>query len=678
MSSKEIYGIPVNIPKKPSKRFILGSNKPKKKQKWERTELPDNWEILPESKRARFIEQEFKRRVEGVWFMNNGVATYLTGLHYYYLNWCKIDVGYPDYWDRDRRFFYVWDSVRNNPNCYGLIMPKHRRQGASWKAAAIVMHDITLSYNSNGGIMSKTGADAKKLFDKVVFMFRKLPDFFQPIIEGTDSPKTVLSFKKPGEKITKNNVKVKRSEALDSQIDWRNTKNNSYDGEKLKTFVSDEGGKWLEADVSKNWQIVKPALSEGIRIIGKAFLPSTVNEMESGGKAFKDIWDDSDQEDMIPGVNRTKSGLFRYFTPAYDGFEGFIDEYGNSIVNNPKKIVYDKYGEKIEIGSKQYLEGIRESYKNDTNKLAEYKRQFPFTPEEAFRVSTDDCLFDSERIYQQIDYIEGTGNIMTTRGNFLWKNGEKDSEVIWVPDKKGNWNAVWLPKKEESNKIEIKRSGKYPGNELTLVAGCDPFDHDTTTDGRRSDAASYVFKKLDVHDQDNSHMFVCEYIHRPPKAEMFFEHMLMQCIYYGCPILVENNKIGLIQYFKRRGYEKYLMARPESTHTKFSKKQTEVGIPATGAAVANAIVDSIQAYIYDYVGVNEETGSIGRVFFTKLLKDWLEFDINNRTKFDATMASGFTLLASQKHIKPKIEIKTTSPFVRQYSNSGKVSKLIKQ
>ena len=56
MSSKLIYGIPINIPKKPSKRFILGSNKSKKKQKWERTELPDNWSILPESKRAKFIE----------------------------------------------------------------------------------------------------------------------------------------------------------------------------------------------------------------------------------------------------------------------------------------------------------------------------------------------------------------------------------------------------------------------------------------------------------------------------------------------------------------------------------------------------------------------------------------------------------------------------------------------
>ena len=83
MSSKLIYGIPINIPKKPSKRFILGYNKSKKKQKWERTELPDNWEILPESKKAKFISQEYTRREEGVWFMNNGVATYITGTHRY-------------------------------------------------------------------------------------------------------------------------------------------------------------------------------------------------------------------------------------------------------------------------------------------------------------------------------------------------------------------------------------------------------------------------------------------------------------------------------------------------------------------------------------------------------------------------------------------------------------------
>ena len=310
----QIQGISVSIPKIPTRKSIQGYGKKKKEQKWERTPIPSNWETISEKAKSQFVEQEFVRRRDGHWFMNNGEPTYITGLHYYYLNWCKIDIGYPSYWDRDRRFFLVWDSSVKDKNCYGLIMPKHRRQGASWKAAAIVLEGITSMYNSNGGIMSKTGADSKKLFDKVVYLFRQLPPFFQPIIEGTDSPKTVLSFKKPGERITKNNLKVSKSEALNSQIDWRNTKNNSYDGDKLAIFVSDEGGKWLEADVSKNWQIVKPALSQGRKIVGKAFLPSTVNEMEAGGKSFKDIWDDSDQNDKVIGTDRTRSGLFRYFT----------------------------------------------------------------------------------------------------------------------------------------------------------------------------------------------------------------------------------------------------------------------------------------------------------------------------------------------------------------------------
>lgn len=676
MNEKILQGIHTSVPKKPKLTLIDGSKRSKKNQKWQRNPIPDNWDSMNPAKQNKFIEKEFDRRVNGYWFMNNGEATYITGAHYYYLNWCKIDIGYPDYWDRDRRFFLIWDAVRENENSFGLIMPKHRRQGASWKAAAIVLHDISLSYNASGGILSKTGSDAKKLFDKVVYIFRKLPPFFQPIIEGTDSPKTVLSFKKPGERITKNNTKVKKSEALDSQIDWRNTKNNSYDGEKLKTFVSDEGGKWLEADVSKNWQIVKPALSQGRKIIGKAFLPSTVNEMNEGGAAFKDIWDDSDQEDIVLGTNRTRSGLFRYFTPAYDGFEGFIDEYGMSIIKTPKTPVKDKYGDLITVGSKEYLSKIREGLKNDTNKLAEHKRQFPWTPEEAFRVNTDTCLFDSERIYQQIDYLEGTGGAMVTKGDFRWQNGVRDTEVIWTPSSRGKWSVTYLPEKERRNAKVKKHKGWTAANEIEYVSGCDPFDHDVTTDGRRSDAAAYMFRKFNAHDQDNSHMFVAQYINRPPKAEMFFEDMLMMSVFYGAPMLVENNKIGLIQYFKRRGYEGFLMARPESTHTKFSRRQTEVGIPATGSAVANAIVDSIQAYVYDYVGVNEDTGEIGRVFFYELLKDWLEFDVNNRTKFDASMASGFTLLASQKYIKPKQEIKTIAPFVRKYSNDGKISKRI--
>ena len=33
------------------------------------------------------------KKGEGFWFKNNGIANYITGTHYMYLQWSKIDVG---------------------------------------------------------------------------------------------------------------------------------------------------------------------------------------------------------------------------------------------------------------------------------------------------------------------------------------------------------------------------------------------------------------------------------------------------------------------------------------------------------------------------------------------------------------------------------------------------------
>jgi len=655
----EVSGLKISIPKKPSKG-ILGYRKSKNNQKWERTPLPENWDVLDNKSKSKFIEQEFNRREQGIWFYNNGEPTYITGAHYYYLNWGKIDIGYPDYRDRDRRFFIFWDACVKDDRCFGMQMIKHRREGASWKGASLALYYATSNYNAHGGLLSKTGADAKDLFFKVVDMFRSLPDFFQPIIDGTDNPKSVLSFKKPGERITKTNKVVKKSEALNSKIDWRNTRNNSYDSAKLKYFMSDEAGKWEEADVWKNWQIVKPCLTQGRNVVGKCFMPSTVNEMtKGGGQNYKKIWDMSDPDDR-DSTGRTRSGLYRYFTPVYDGLEGFIDDYGMSMKKE----------------AKDYTDDVRKGLQHDTRALSENKRQYPYTPDEAFRSDSKNCLFDTELLYQQIEYSEVVKEKMTTSGNFIWRNNEKDTEVVWMPDRNGKWLVSWLPTAERRNITSVRKKGTFPGNEATIVSGCDPYDHSTTTDGRRSDAAAYIFKKYDMTDPDNSHIFVAEYINRPPKVEAFYEDMLKQCIFYSCQILVENNRVGLINYFELRGYGNYLMVRPETTHTASSRKQTTKGIPTSGQVVINAIADSIQAYIYDNIGINPATGEMGKCYFTKLLNDWLNFDIDNRTKYDASMASGITLIAAQKFIAPKVEKKPFMQFVRKYNNNGNLSKAI--
>ena len=121
---------------------------------------------------------------------------------------------------------------------------KNRRSGFSFMSSSETVNQATLASDSRFGILSKTGADAKKMFtDKVVPIIRNYPFFFKPIQDGMDNPKTELAFRVPASKITRRNMddeKTEEIDGLDTTIDWKNTADNSYDGEKLLLLVHDE------------------------------------------------------------------------------------------------------------------------------------------------------------------------------------------------------------------------------------------------------------------------------------------------------------------------------------------------------------------------------------------------------------------------------------------------------
>ena len=117
-------------------------------------------------------------------------------------------------------------------------------------ASSDTVNQATISRDARFGILSKSGADAKKMFtDKVVPIANRLPFFFKPIQDGMDKPKTELAFRVPASKITKKNmydIEAEEILGLDTTIDWKNTDDNSYDGEKLLLLVHDESGKWIK------------------------------------------------------------------------------------------------------------------------------------------------------------------------------------------------------------------------------------------------------------------------------------------------------------------------------------------------------------------------------------------------------------------------------------------------
>ena len=130
--------------------------------------------------------------------MNNGKPTYITGTHYMYLQWTKIDVGHPDFREANRIFYIYWEACRADKRSFGMCYLKIRRSGFSFMSSCEGVNTTTLSKDSRIGVLSKTGADAKKMFtDKIVPISNNYPFFFKPIQDGMDKPKTELAYRVP-------------------------------------------------------------------------------------------------------------------------------------------------------------------------------------------------------------------------------------------------------------------------------------------------------------------------------------------------------------------------------------------------------------------------------------------------------------------------------------------------
>ena len=686
----EIQGLRIGLPLEPKGVYVHPKNK------WQKIDQPKelerlknifDWRNYPEEQKEQwfdYIDEEFKRREEGFWFMNNNKPTYIVGTHYMYLQWSKIDVGAPDFREANRLFFIFWEACKADKRCYGMCYLKNRRSGFSFMSSAETVNLATLASDSRYGILSKTGADAKKMFtDKVVPISINYPFFFKPIQDGMDRPKTELAYRVPASKFTRKkitaNEKLEDLQGLDTTIDWKNTGDNSYDGEKLNLLVHDESGKWERPDnILNNWRVTKTCLRLGSKIVGKCMMGSTSNALDKGGDNFKKLYNASDVSQRNRN-GQTKSGLYSLFIPMEWNYEGFIDEYGNPVFDNPDNDVLGPDGELIDYGIIEHWQNEADGLKGDQDGLNEFYRQFPRTEEHAFRDEAIGSIFNLVKIYEQIDYNEEMSRTLgINTGNFQWVNGVKDTNVIFYPDPKGRFKVSWMPPAHLQNKSIVKNGVRWPGNEHMGSFGCDSYDISGTVDGGGSKGALHGLTKFSMEDAPANSFFL-EYLSRPPTAEIFFEDVLMALVFYGMPVLAENNKPRLLYYLRRRGYRGFSMNRPDKIWNKLSVAEKEIGgIPNSSEDIKQAHAAAIEMYIQDHVGYNTE-GNIGSLAFNRTLNDWARFDINKRTKFDASISSGLAIMANNRHLyapNAKIEKPKLNLSIARYSNKGGMSKLI--
>lgn len=566
-----------------------------------------------------FRQGAWIRRLSGCWFSNGakGEATYISGLHYYYLEWCFIaahgNKGYPSYRKSDRDFFLFIEHTNRNPYCFGTLLLTKRREGKTQKSVAFGIEAVTRSGYGNFGIQSKTAEDAAKVVfkDSAIRMFARLPEFFKPVHDDRRlmNISNALTFRPKQTDV----ATFKEGRFLGGWVEHRSSTETAFDGTKLLRYVGDEVFKTqVGVDVYERWNVVKFCLIVDGKIRGKAMLTSTVEEIEGSTDMYIKMYADSDQL-KIDEIGRTKTGLFRFFLPA--------DEARNR----------DKYGHCDKDKNREEILLERKAYAGDTMTYNSLVRKEPLTVEEAFRFLSKDSIFDVIKISDQIDLVAWRQDEFLERGNYIWKTYGQD--VQWVPTQKGRWVRVRnyphpVTPLSEPDSINYKTDFQPKGTHR-YVCGIDPFSHSRVEGRQKSDGAFYVKRKNDPMDPEHSDMFVLQYIYRTSEVEQFYEDVFITLFTYGCQGLIENNKIGMVGYFENERVQNYLMK---------IKGQKNYGIAAT-KKTTQAMCEMIEKYIYE---------NIGKVYFTDLLKDWANFDIDDTQEFDAAMASGYTLLADSK------------------------------
>lgn len=619
-------------------------------QYWVREGLPADYKERRKKEKERqaydkmyydpYLEQirqkHWKRRLCGVWFWNNGVPVYLTGMHWMYLEHWQFQGKYNDYRRPDRDTFYVIQHNIEDPCCLGTNEIMNRKNGKTSRAGLILYERASRMAFHHASLQSKGGKDAKEMFKKAIIQpWRKMADFFRPIYDlmKGDDPSDELRFfymSRRGQQAETEEAE----EALESWIDHFSADEKAADGPEIQTYVSDETSKTpKDVSIIERQNVVRYCTEIGGVFTGYHHYCTTVeiDEDEEENPEFLQLTTMSNPLEKDEN-GRTASGLYTYFRPAHHS------------------LFFDKFGEPEIEKAEQHLLNTRRKLQEDgmLRQLSSFKRKQPMTFKEAFSIDGAKSLFNPELLNIQMDEIlwRGKNGSATEFGDLVWKDGFQFvrpkkvgndtvyelNTIEWVPNPKGCFEKVkgWWPK-NPSNVYE--HNGQYiPNQSYAYRIGVDPFKYDKTKSKRRSNCAAFAYQIPDPLFPNDPYddMLVLRYSQRPEATYLAHAELVKMGWLCGCQMLFERNFNAWKKDFEGWNCNGFLMWLPG---------EVEPGIYTDGKNTVQTICNLTESYINKHYQ---------KVFFKTLIqKDggWLGFKIEDTQDSDEPMAAGFALIA---------------------------------
>lgn len=653
-----ISGYIVPLPMMPHFSEMRNYELPIEEQKFKRTEIP-----VPLLKRKvttpdeeAFIRQEYHKFDNGEWWLIKGRPFYFTGDYYHFLNyWTVEDGSKPIFYEPQQKLYNLYWMLDHDPFCLGTALFKARRM----RATEITIHrgyfQMFRYANKKMIMQSKTEDTVKDNYKRILNAHSKMLWFVKPVNSGSSKNKEGLLFEYPAESVTAKSLRDEAAAGEEKESIYEDSEIGSailygpcvathFDGQKALYAIVNEFGKLEGMSLTKVVSILRQCVSmNSLKTkVGMLHLESTVEELSDIQlREVIELYKDSNPKERNRN-GRTTSGIYVIFVSAAESGEP------------------DEYGLVDEVATRIYIQNTIEDLKRKgkVKEAADERRKMPLTIEDALAPSGDQTAFHKERLQETMDRLnfpdEDRVN-QTMRGNFEWEGGIRFSRVVFQVNTEGRWEVSKLQGFEDNLVFRVYDQ-MVPGNSDLFRTGVDPFDHKDTSDGRKSKGASVTFERYDELKDGTKFLIesgvkipvdgglnfltnqpVCVYLHRHDDPDLFYEDMLMQAIFYGAPLLCESQKPGLMRYFDREGYGKFIMNRPVETMTRTDKgynSQTE-GIPASEVTI-NQYFGALSTYIFNYHNA---------IKFKDIISQLLNMNRGNVTKNDLGVAFGWCLLA---------------------------------
>ena len=640
-------------------------------------------------------DMQWERGEKGIWFWNNGVKTYITNDHYRYLTEWHPDFE-PDYREPEMETFYWIKFWEEDPLSYGGCYNTLRREGKSAKMGFWVANRTYSNFKHFSGMQGEDNLKIQAFYEQhIINPFHKLPSYRMPVFDTNTLQKKGIIFNEPPRRNQKRGNSGRT--VLESKMDYRTSEENKYDQAKLHSYAGEEWGKNTKANVWKQWGYIKPCLMLGKHIIGKAFIGTTVEYMDTaskGGRAYQRLCLASNFNKRNAN-GQTQSGLYAALMPAECALEGYFDEWGRP----------DRTGAML------WIMNNRKDLEDNPADYASLVRKYPTSWTEVFYTSAEKCEFNI-RILQARDSELAINPPAVRRFTCAWENDVRFSKIIMTDSPTGWFHTTKVFTGDEAEwynavqqRVENGVKIYSPTNDHRLAIGIDPIEHGVTVEStlgedgfintRQSRPVLVVKRKYDSAIDGPSNFDILKIrakekypyktgvyfawmSQRPSDPNIFFERCLMVCWLFSTTANIESQKPGVINWFNNGGMApeqgQQAVSCREFTWMKYVPdiaKLKAADLQTQGTAATPAIIQeytSMLATDVEYFGHTYPTRD--------MTGDLIAFDPGDTKPYDFAVAMGNCEIGTKMRPKrPQQPERQISDYFRRFDRNGRVIKM---